>query len=429
MAALRDLRARQARAQPRARRLAARRRRRDGAAARPRRLHPAQRGRQHLGGARRRRSRRPARTRRTRCSRPPATRSTGTRRSTPSPTTSPTCEDRDEPRARPRRRPRVGLRRPAPAATTRSGPSAPTSRTRWPASTPPSPTASTPRALADVLPDARRRRARLLPPALAVGQQRARPRGGHRAGEHRARPARPGPAAAGACRRGRRRPWCPSLPEGSPVPPEDALAFFRDEAAFRNVRFVEPDNGDFAVTIARLLVFSTYRLALLQRLASQPRPGAVRDRGQGRQGGRPTTATTPAAGSSPWPAAPRSRGAGSSPGWRWCGRCTTSCSRTHAGRAGRRRAGRRGRPGRACADEVDVRARAGALGQRRRAPRGPADRSGRPGAWAATAGTPRRWAGCWPRCRSSPAPTRWGCGEHRLRACAAAVVPTPRCRC
>ena len=60
----------------------------------------------------------------------------------------------------------------------------------------------------------------------------------------------------------------PHLPEASPVPPEDALAFFRDESAFRNVRFVEPDNGDFAVTIARLLVFSTYRLALLQRLAS-----------------------------------------------------------------------------------------------------------------------------------------------------------------
>jgi ring-1,2-phenylacetyl-CoA epoxidase subunit PaaC len=60
----------------------------------------------------------------------------------------------------------------------------------------------------------------------------------------------------------------PVLPEGSPVPAEDALAFFRDDADFRNVRFVEPDNGDFAVTIARLLIFSTYRLALLQRLAT-----------------------------------------------------------------------------------------------------------------------------------------------------------------
>ena len=60
----------------------------------------------------------------------------------------------------------------------------------------------------------------------------------------------------------------PAMPHGSPVPPEDALAFFRDERAFRNVRFVEPENGDFAVTITRLLVFSTYRLALLQRLSS-----------------------------------------------------------------------------------------------------------------------------------------------------------------
>ena len=59
----------------------------------------------------------------------------------------------------------------------------------------------------------------------------------------------------------------PALPAGSPVPAEDALAYFRDERAFRNVRFVEPVNGDFAVTVTRLLIFATYRLALLQRLA------------------------------------------------------------------------------------------------------------------------------------------------------------------
>jgi ring-1,2-phenylacetyl-CoA epoxidase subunit PaaC len=64
----------------------------------------------------------------------------------------------------------------------------------------------------------------------------------------------------------------PALPEGSPVPAEDALAFFRDEAAFRNVRLVEPDNGDFAVTVVRLLVFSTYRLALAQRLVDSRDP-------------------------------------------------------------------------------------------------------------------------------------------------------------
>jgi ring-1,2-phenylacetyl-CoA epoxidase subunit PaaC len=62
----------------------------------------------------------------------------------------------------------------------------------------------------------------------------------------------------------------PALPDGSPVPPEDALAFFRDDQAFRNVRLVEMANGDFAETIARLLVFSTFRLAVFERLTSHP---------------------------------------------------------------------------------------------------------------------------------------------------------------
>jgi ring-1,2-phenylacetyl-CoA epoxidase subunit PaaC len=60
----------------------------------------------------------------------------------------------------------------------------------------------------------------------------------------------------------------PPLPDDSPVPPEDALAFFREDRDFHNVRLVEPDNGDFAVTIVRLLVFSTWRLALLEGLRS-----------------------------------------------------------------------------------------------------------------------------------------------------------------
>ncbi len=64
-------------------------------------------------------------------------------------------------------------------------------------------------------------------------------------------------------------PSCvPVLPEGSPVPPEDALAFFRDDRAYLNVRLVELDNGDFARTVVRLLVFSTWRLALLEPLRS-----------------------------------------------------------------------------------------------------------------------------------------------------------------
>jgi ring-1,2-phenylacetyl-CoA epoxidase subunit PaaC len=58
----------------------------------------------------------------------------------------------------------------------------------------------------------------------------------------------------------------PRLPEGSPVPAEDALAFFRESGEFRNMRMVETDNGDFAVTIVKLLLFATARLALFERL-------------------------------------------------------------------------------------------------------------------------------------------------------------------
>ncbi|HEY2699267.1 MAG TPA: 1,2-phenylacetyl-CoA epoxidase subunit PaaC [Pseudonocardiaceae bacterium] len=49
---------------------------------------------------------------------------------------------------------------------------------------------------------------------------------------------------------------------------EDLFAFFRDEGEFRNVRLVETPNGDFAYSMARLLVFATWRLALLHRLTA-----------------------------------------------------------------------------------------------------------------------------------------------------------------
>ncbi|GAA2119116.1 1,2-phenylacetyl-CoA epoxidase subunit PaaC [Actinomadura napierensis] len=58
----------------------------------------------------------------------------------------------------------------------------------------------------------------------------------------------------------------PALPEGSPVPAEDALAFFREAGEFRNVRLAEVPNGDFAHMVVRLLLFSVARLALLERL-------------------------------------------------------------------------------------------------------------------------------------------------------------------
>ena len=58
---------------------------------------------------------------------------------------------------------------------------------------------------------------------------------------------------------------------------EDALAYLRDEHEFRNVRLVEIDcgpgpGGDFATTIARLLVFSSWRLAVLSQLAASVDP-------------------------------------------------------------------------------------------------------------------------------------------------------------
>jgi ring-1,2-phenylacetyl-CoA epoxidase subunit PaaC len=53
---------------------------------------------------------------------------------------------------------------------------------------------------------------------------------------------------------------------------EDALAYFRDADAFRNVRLAELPNGDFAFSIARLLVMATWRLALFERLTKSKDP-------------------------------------------------------------------------------------------------------------------------------------------------------------
>jgi ring-1,2-phenylacetyl-CoA epoxidase subunit PaaC len=47
---------------------------------------------------------------------------------------------------------------------------------------------------------------------------------------------------------------------------EDDLAYLRDERSFVNVQMVEQPGGDFAVTMARQLFFSTYQLALYARL-------------------------------------------------------------------------------------------------------------------------------------------------------------------
>ncbi|MDP9444855.1 MAG: phenylacetate-CoA oxygenase subunit PaaC [Actinomycetota bacterium] len=58
---------------------------------------------------------------------------------------------------------------------------------------------------------------------------------------------------------------------------EDALAYFRDERDFTNLQLCELANGDFAVTMARLLVFAAYQYELYSRLqhGSDPTLAAV----------------------------------------------------------------------------------------------------------------------------------------------------------
>jgi len=63
---------------------------------------------------------------------------------------------------------------------------------------------------------------------------------------------------------------------------EDALAYLRPELEFRNVAMAEiGDELDFARAVARLLLFSTWRLALLQRLLTSRDPVIAAVAGKG----------------------------------------------------------------------------------------------------------------------------------------------------
>ena len=62
---------------------------------------------------------------------------------------------------------------------------------------------------------------------------------------------------------------------------EDALAFFRVEHEYRNVRLVERLDDDFAELIARLFVFSTWRLAMFERLCTSRDPVIAAIAGKG----------------------------------------------------------------------------------------------------------------------------------------------------
>jgi ring-1,2-phenylacetyl-CoA epoxidase subunit PaaC len=63
---------------------------------------------------------------------------------------------------------------------------------------------------------------------------------------------------------------------------EDALAYLRSEAEFRNVALAEiGDDLDFARAMARLLIFSTWRLALMERLLTSRDPVLAAVAGKG----------------------------------------------------------------------------------------------------------------------------------------------------
>src|SRR5215469_9532763 len=58
---------------------------------------------------------------------------------------------------------------------------------------------------------------------------------------------------------------------------EDRLAFFRPESEFRNVRLAERADADFAELVARLLVFSAWRLELFRDVTADPDPKSNSD--------------------------------------------------------------------------------------------------------------------------------------------------------
>ena len=62
---------------------------------------------------------------------------------------------------------------------------------------------------------------------------------------------------------------------------EDQLAYFREEKDFRNVRLAEHADRDFAELVVRLLIFTTWRLALFESLAGFESPSGVSPTGTG----------------------------------------------------------------------------------------------------------------------------------------------------
>lgn len=63
-----------------------------------------------------------------------------------------------------------------------------------------------------------------------------------------------------------------SAEAGGPSWSEDDLAYWRDERSFTNVQLVEQERGDFAVTMVRLLVLSSWQVELYAALTASTDP-------------------------------------------------------------------------------------------------------------------------------------------------------------
>ncbi len=225
-------------------------------------------------------------------------------------------------------------------------------------------------------------------PPERVVQQRARPRGGHRARQHRARPARPGPAAAGP-RRGRRPvASCRRCPRARRCRSRTRSRSSARRSTSATSGWSRSRTATSGTPIARLLLFATVRLAAFERLVEHRDPvlAAIAAKGV-----KELTYHRDYAGR--W-FLTLAQGTDESRR-RLTGRADRALAALRrAPRGVRRRAGRRRRP------------RPGLRGLRRRTPRGRRR-------WPVAA-TPRRSPGCSPRCRSWPARTRRGSGEDAL---------------
>ena len=260
LAPLPGVRARQARAQPRARRLAARPRRHDGAAQRPQPLHTTQRGREHLGRPRRRdhglqpgREGPVLRARRGQGLPAPDVLRDPRQRAAPVMDTTSTSTTRTS--MTPWRRP----------TTTAAGPSAPGSTPATVEITAPVPDGVDRADLATYC-------LMLADDALIASQRLAgwttRPRSSRRRsrsrnialdllGQARVLLSRAGHLGAAEPHR------------AGPQDDEDVLTYFRDDRAFRNVTLAEADLGDFGAPSPGSSSFAAWRLALMQRLPAR----------------------------------------------------------------------------------------------------------------------------------------------------------------